>query len=162
MRLFCIPQIHRSPQGRGVVPSKYFSGIAELGTRSNSVRRSHAAGTTRLSGPASGDPSRCLPLFHATGSHAVYLASYRHQRKLVAMYKWDAAIAAQLIEAEKINSFIAPAAMTGDLLASQSHPICISVPCYRWGRRCATGTGAGAQYREILWSAHRPRAPAGA
>ena len=57
-----------------------------------------------------------VPLFHATGSHAVYLASYRHQRKLVAMYKWDAAIAAQLIEAEKINSFIAPAAMTGDLV----------------------------------------------
>ena len=57
-----------------------------------------------------------VPLFHATGSHAVYLASYRHQRKLVAMYKWDAAIAAQLIEAEKISSFIAPAAMTGDLV----------------------------------------------
>ena len=57
-----------------------------------------------------------VPLFHATGSHAVYLASYRHQRKLVAMYKWDAATAAQLIEEEKINSFIAPAAMTGDLV----------------------------------------------
>ncbi len=57
-----------------------------------------------------------VPLFHATGSHAVYLASYRHQRKIVAMYKWDAALAAQLIEAEKINSFIAPAAMTGDLV----------------------------------------------
>jgi long-chain acyl-CoA synthetase len=57
-----------------------------------------------------------VPLFHATGSHAVYLASYRHQRKLVSMYKWDAATAASLIEAEKINSFIAPAAMTGDLV----------------------------------------------
>ena len=57
-----------------------------------------------------------VPLFHATGSHAVYLASYRHQRKLVSMYKWDAATAAALIEAEKINSFIAPAAMTGDLV----------------------------------------------
>ena len=57
-----------------------------------------------------------VPLFHATGSHAVYLASYRHQRKLVSMYKWDAAKAAELIEAEKITSFIAPAAMTGDLV----------------------------------------------
>ncbi len=57
-----------------------------------------------------------VPLFHATGSHAVFLASYRHQRKLVAMYKWNAAEAAALIEAEKITGFIAPAAMTGDLV----------------------------------------------
>ena len=57
-----------------------------------------------------------VPLFHATGSHAVYLASYRHQRKLVCMYKWDPVIAAQMIEAEKISTFIAPAAMTGDLV----------------------------------------------
>jgi long-chain acyl-CoA synthetase len=57
-----------------------------------------------------------VPLFHATGSHAVFLASYRHQRKLVSMYKWNAAEAAALIEAEKITGFIAPAAMTGDLV----------------------------------------------
>ena len=57
-----------------------------------------------------------VPLFHATGSHAVYLASYRHQRKIVGMYKWDAALAAELIEVEKISSVIAPAAMTGDLV----------------------------------------------
>ena len=57
-----------------------------------------------------------VPLFHATGSLAVYLASYRHQRKLVSMYKWDATEAAELIEQEKITGFIAPAAMTGDLV----------------------------------------------
>ncbi len=57
-----------------------------------------------------------VPLFHATGSHAVYLASYRAQRKLVCMYKWDPAAAAQLIAHEQLNSFIAPAAMTGDLV----------------------------------------------
>jgi len=57
-----------------------------------------------------------VPLFHATGSHAVFLASYRHQRKLVSMYKWDPAEAAALIEAEQITGFIAPAAMTGDLV----------------------------------------------
>lgn len=57
-----------------------------------------------------------VPLFHATGSHAVYLASYRAQRKVVAMYKWDPHAAAALIEAEQIASFIAPAAMTGDLV----------------------------------------------
>lgn len=57
-----------------------------------------------------------VPLFHATGSHAVYLASYRAQRKIVSMYKWDAERAAELIEWEQIGSFIAPAAMTGDLV----------------------------------------------
>ena len=57
-----------------------------------------------------------VPLFHATGSHAVYLASYRAQRKIVSMYKWQADDAAALIEQEKISSFVAPAAMTGDLV----------------------------------------------
>ena len=57
-----------------------------------------------------------VPLFHATGSHAVYLSSYRSQRKLVSMYRWNATIAAELIEQEKIASFVAPAAMTGDLV----------------------------------------------
>ena len=56
-----------------------------------------------------------VPLFHATGSHAVMLASYRAQRKMVSMYKWDIDEAARLIEAEKISVFIGPAAMTGDL-----------------------------------------------
>ena len=57
-----------------------------------------------------------VPLFHATGSHAVYLNSYRLQRKIVSMYKWDPELGAELIERERISSFIAPAAMTGDLL----------------------------------------------
>ena len=57
-----------------------------------------------------------VPLFHATGCHAVFLASYRAQRKLVLMTKWDATRAAQLIEQERISSFIAPSAMTSDLV----------------------------------------------
>ncbi len=57
-----------------------------------------------------------VPLFHATGSHAVYLASYRSQRKIVCMYKWDPELGAELIEREQISSFVAPAAMTGDLV----------------------------------------------
>ncbi len=57
-----------------------------------------------------------VPLFHATGSHAVMLMSYRNQRKIVSMYRWDVAEAMRLIEAEQISSFVAPAAMTGDLV----------------------------------------------
>jgi len=59
-----------------------------------------------------------VPLFHATGSHAVFLASFRPQRKLVSMYKWDPMLAAELIEKERVSSFVAPAAMTGDLLST--------------------------------------------
>jgi len=58
-----------------------------------------------------------VPLFHATGSHAVYLASYRAQRRIVCMYKWDVAHAADLIEREQVTTVVAPAAMTGDLVA---------------------------------------------
>ncbi|MDP6377531.1 MAG: class I adenylate-forming enzyme family protein [Pseudomonadales bacterium] len=58
-----------------------------------------------------------VPLFHATGSHAVYLSSYRAQRRIVSMYKWDVALATELIEREGISSVTAPAAMTGDLVA---------------------------------------------
>jgi len=57
-----------------------------------------------------------VPLFHATGSHAVFLSSFRSQRKMIAMYKWDVRLAAELIEEERIASFVGPAAMTGDLV----------------------------------------------
>ena len=63
-----------------------------------------------------------VPLFHVTGSHAVFLMSYRSQRRLVAMHKWDPVTAAGLIERERISSFVAPAAMTGDLVeAARRH-----------------------------------------
>lgn len=57
-----------------------------------------------------------VPLFHVTGLHAVLLSSYRSQRKVVSMYKWDVEKAAELIETEQIATFVAPAAMTGDLV----------------------------------------------
>lgn len=57
-----------------------------------------------------------VPLFHATGLHAVCLASFRAQRKIVSMYKWDPEQAAELIERERIDMFIASPAMTGDLV----------------------------------------------
>jgi long-chain acyl-CoA synthetase len=57
-----------------------------------------------------------VPLFHATGLHASYLASYRNQRRMVCMYRWDAEEAAVLIEREKLSTVVAPAAVTGDLV----------------------------------------------
>ena len=75
------------------------------------------AGITGAELPYQNATLLAVPLFHATGSHAVFLASFRTQRKLVSMHKWHPGRAARLIEREQISSFIAPAAMTGDLVA---------------------------------------------
>ena len=42
--------------------------------------------------------------------------SFRRKRKTVAMYKWDPNVAVELVEAEKIVSFVGTPAMTGDLM----------------------------------------------
>ena len=57
-----------------------------------------------------------VPLFHVSGAHAVFLSSFRAQRRVIAMHKWDPAEAARLIESERVTQFVAPAAMTGDLV----------------------------------------------
>ena len=57
-----------------------------------------------------------IPLYHVPASHAVFLSSYRAQRKIVCMYKWDPEKAAELIEVEKISAFTGPPAVTHDLV----------------------------------------------
>jgi long-chain acyl-CoA synthetase len=68
--------------------------------------------------PPAGQPGTLLavPLFHVTGLHASYLMSYGLQRRIVCMYRWDAEVAARLIERERLTSIVAPAAITGDLV----------------------------------------------
>jgi long-chain acyl-CoA synthetase len=73
-----------------------------------------------------------VPLFHVMGSHVNYLQSYRQQRKIVGMYKWDVNRAMDLIDLERISNFSAPPAMTGDLAraaaaAGRSLPTLIGV-----------------------------------
>jgi long-chain acyl-CoA synthetase len=76
-----------------------------------------AAGTAGATAPAT-QPGTLLgvPLFHVTGSHAVYLSCYRLQRRMVCMYRWDVEAAAALIQRDRLSSVVAPAAMTGDLV----------------------------------------------
>lgn len=64
-----------------------------------------------------------MPLFHVNGLHAVLLSAFRTQRKIVSMYKWDAATAADIIDNEGISTFVGTPAMTGDLVeyAKRSH-----------------------------------------
>jgi len=73
--------------------------------------------------PAPGEPLLdqpgtllAVPLFHVTGLHASFLSSYRTQRRMVCMYRWDVQAAAALIDANRLTSMVAPAAMSGDLV----------------------------------------------
>ncbi|MEN9645830.1 MAG: hypothetical protein RL238_2499 [Actinomycetota bacterium] len=79
------------------------------------VLRSGVAGAPAAPTP---QPTALLavPLFHVLGMHAVYLASYRAQRRLVCMRKWDPVVAAELIERERVTAFSGPPAITGDLV----------------------------------------------
>ncbi|PZQ58280.1 MAG: fatty acid--CoA ligase [Phenylobacterium zucineum] len=57
-----------------------------------------------------------IPLFHVSGLHVSLLQSYRAQRRLVTMYKWDPDLAAELIERERVTGFNGPPAVTHDLV----------------------------------------------
>lgn len=70
--------------------------------------------------PAVGGPQPAallsIPLFHVSGLHVSLLQSFRGQRRLVCMYKWDPAQAVEIIERERITGFNGPPAVTGDLV----------------------------------------------
>lgn len=61
-----------------------------------------------------------VPLFHATGSHAQFLASFLVPRKLVMMRKWDAEAALRLIEQERISIFHGVPTMTWEIMQSEN------------------------------------------
>jgi long-chain acyl-CoA synthetase len=87
----------------------------ELDVRQQLLRAT-AAG--RVVPPATQQPTTLLavPLFHVLGLHVVFLSSFRAQRKIVCMYRWDTARAVELIEREQVTAFSGPPAMTGDLV----------------------------------------------
>ncbi len=58
-----------------------------------------------------------IPLFHVTGLLACCMQSYRFQRRIVLMYKWDVEKGADIIEREGITHMTATPAITGDLVA---------------------------------------------
>lgn len=61
----------------------------------------------------------CVPLFHVTGSHAGLLMSILVGRKIVMMKKWDAGLALQLIEQERVTDITGVPTQTWELL---NHP----------------------------------------
>jgi len=56
-----------------------------------------------------------VPLFHCTGSHAVFMMSLMAGRKMVLMRKWDAGDAVDLIEAEKITNVVGVPTMSHEI-----------------------------------------------
>ena len=59
-----------------------------------------------------------VPLFHVTGSHAQFLASFIYSRKFVMMYRWDAEAALKLIEQERISVFHGVPTMAWEIMQS--------------------------------------------
>ncbi|MFZ8976266.1 MAG: class I adenylate-forming enzyme family protein, partial [Pseudohongiellaceae bacterium] len=59
-----------------------------------------------------------VPLFHVTGSHAQFLASFIYHRKFVMMYKWNAEAALELIESERISILHGVPTMTWEVMQS--------------------------------------------
>ncbi|HET7794335.1 MAG TPA: class I adenylate-forming enzyme family protein [Rhizobacter sp.] len=74
------------------------------------------SGVVRPEPTEQGGTLLAVPLFHVTGLHSSYLTSYRLQRRIVSMYRWDADKAAALIDRERLTSLTGPAAVTGDLV----------------------------------------------
>jgi long-chain acyl-CoA synthetase len=63
-----------------------------------------------------------VPLFHVTGSHAVFLTSVAAGRRLVFMHKWDAGEALKLMERERVTYFIGVPMMSLELMTHADLP----------------------------------------
>jgi long-chain acyl-CoA synthetase len=59
-----------------------------------------------------------VPLFHATGSHSLFLLSLVVGRKIVLIHKWDVQEAMRLIEAERVTNFNGVPTMSAELQAA--------------------------------------------
>jgi long-chain acyl-CoA synthetase len=89
---------------------------ALLGWEVEAKARERVLGITPPADPPAAGVLLAVPLFHATGLIPTYLASYRTQRKLVAMHKWDPELGAQLVQRERLTSVVGTPAITGDLV----------------------------------------------
>ena len=59
-----------------------------------------------------------VPLFHATGSHSLFLLSLAVGRKIVLIHKWDVQEAMRLIETERVTNFNGVPTMSAELQAA--------------------------------------------
>jgi len=47
-----------------------------------------------------------IPLFHVTGSHAIFMLSWVVGRRVAIMYRWDAKLAVEMINQHKLTNFV--------------------------------------------------------
>jgi long-chain acyl-CoA synthetase len=79
-----------------------------------------------------------VPLFHCTGSHAQFLASFLYARKFVMMFKWDPEVALELIEKERISILHGVPTMAWEVMQSEKFATTdLSQPSQCAGRRRA-------------------------
>ena len=57
-----------------------------------------------------------IPLFHVTGSHAIFLMSWIIGRRMAIMYRWDAAAAVDLINQHRLTNFVGVPSQSYELL----------------------------------------------
>src|SRR4051794_17731584 len=59
-----------------------------------------------------------VPFFHVTGCHSIMIPAMANGAKIVLMYKWNAELALELIERERVNGMSGVPSMTWQLLES--------------------------------------------
>ena len=57
-----------------------------------------------------------VPLFHVTGSHAIFLLSWMVGRRMAIMYRWDAVKACELIRKFELTNFVGVPAQSFELI----------------------------------------------
>ncbi|MCB2112051.1 MAG: acyl--CoA ligase [Parvularculaceae bacterium] len=65
-----------------------------------------------------------IPLFHVTGSHAIFLLSWIAGRRVAIMYRWDPALAVELINRYRLTNFVGVPSQSFELIdAAGSTPM---------------------------------------
>ncbi|MFN0024836.1 MAG: class I adenylate-forming enzyme family protein [Parvularculaceae bacterium] len=57
-----------------------------------------------------------IPLFHVTGSHAIFLMSWIIGRRMAVMYRWDAALAVDLVNRHQLTNFVGVPSQSYELI----------------------------------------------
>ncbi|MGD9799580.1 MAG: class I adenylate-forming enzyme family protein [Parvularculaceae bacterium] len=57
-----------------------------------------------------------IPLFHVTGSHAIFLLSWIAGRRMAVMYRWDAKRAVELINEHRLTNFVGVPSQSFELI----------------------------------------------
>lgn len=60
-----------------------------------------------------------VPLFHVTGSHSIFLLSWMVGRRVAMIYRWDAKLAGEIINREKLTNFVGVPSQSYELMNTE-------------------------------------------